>query len=283
MAEGLITFKFGKQDGNADFCALDSAASFIGSSFGLIPNVPLPTFPDPAMGAAVYLTPNDAWWIGAAVFDGCSNGRTWGWSDLGCEGSLSIVEAIYRPAFASGSLPGGYHVGLWYHSGEVSNIGTGEPHAGNYGLFTAGEQLLWKEHDSPEDDQGLALFGQFGWAPEEYNDVTQYYGGGLLYKGLFKGRDNDYVGFGIAHACFSTALTSPLIISRQTVYRGRTHTFLSPMGSEDSDMSETALEWFYLYEATPWLQLQPDLQYIVTPGGSGRDALVVGLRFQCML
>ena len=30
---------------------------------------------------------------------------------------------------------------------------------------------------------------------------------------------------------------------------------------------ETVLEATYQYEATPWLQIQPDVQYTINPGG----------------
>ena len=283
LGDGLVTFKVGKQDANADFCALDTTASFIGSSFGLVPTVPLPTFPDPAVGSAMYVAPSETWWFGLAMFDGASDGRTWGWSNLGDEGSLTVGEVIYRPAFADGLLPGAYHFGAWYHSAEVTNIATEESHAGNHGVYALAEQMVWRESCDPEDDQGLSLFGQFGWAPPEYNMVTEYYGGGMLYKGLIDCRDNDYVGLGVAHACFTSEMLTPLSMSFQTTFRSQSHTLISPQGMGDSEMSETAIELFYLYEATPWLTLQPDLQYIASPSGTGRDALVVGLRFQMTL
>ena len=40
------------------------------------------------------------------------------------------------------------------------------------------------------------------------------------------------------------------------------------------------MEITYQVNAAPWLQVQPDLQYIIHPGGSPRygDALVIGAR-----
>ena len=52
--------------------------------------------------------------------------------------------------------------------------------------------------------------------------------------------------------------------------------------------SETYLELTYQYQVTPWLQLQPDIQYVFNPGGgilnpndpatTVRNELVLGLR-----
>ena len=42
-----------------------------------------------------------------------------------------------------------------------------------------------------------------------------------------------------------------------------------------------ALEWGYAIQLTPWLKVQPDIQYIIRPGGTGRvpNALVLGFEF----
>jgi porin len=41
---------------------------------------------------------------------------------------------------------------------------------------------------------------------------------------------------------------------------------------------EVVLEWSYAIQLTPWLKVQPDIQYIIWPGGTGRvpNALVLG-------
>ncbi|MCX7399507.1 MAG: hypothetical protein NT138_17715 [Planctomycetales bacterium] len=51
--------KLGKQDAKADFAFVDLGGDFINSSFGLIPTVPLATWPNPGMGAAVFLNLTD--------------------------------------------------------------------------------------------------------------------------------------------------------------------------------------------------------------------------------
>jgi porin len=41
-----------------------------------------------------------------------------------------------------------------------------------------------------------------------------------------------------------------------------------------------ALELTYILQVSRWLQVQPDVQYIINPGGTGRirDALVIGFQ-----
>ena len=43
---------------------------------------------------------------------------------------------------------------------------------------------------------------------------------------------------------------------------------------------ETVVEVFYKAQITPRIRVQPDLQYVGTPSGIYRDALVAGFRFQ---
>ena len=123
--------------------------------------------------------------------------------------------------------------------------------------FPRGRQALFLEKSRRDAPQGLGLFGQFGWAPLDRNEIAKYYGGGLVYTGLLPGRDEDVSGVGVAHARLS---------SRMKEIDGRTH--------------ETAIEWFYKVRLTKYLMVQPDLQYILNPGGDGRNALAGGLRFE---
>jgi porin len=53
------------------------------------------------------------------------------------------------------------------------------------------------------------------------------------------------------------------------------------------DSAEQLIELGYGYQATPWLTLRPNVQYIIEPGAfSGRDidnALVIGLQVKAAL
>ncbi len=80
--------------------------------------------------------------------------------------------------------------------------------------------------------------------------MFQYFGTGLTYRGPIATRDADVVGVGLASAKFRDSSLS----------------------------SEQAVELFYKAQINDWAIVQPDMQYIASPSGSERDALVVGLR-----
>ena len=78
---------------------------------------------------------------------------------------------------------------------------------------------------------------------------------GLVYTGLLPSRNDDVVGLGYS---------------------------VAELFAGGSNM-EADVELFYKIRLTPRVSLQPDLQYIATPGGVLRDSVVVGMRFEIAL
>ena len=61
---------------------------------------------------------------------------------------------------------------------------------------------------------------------------------------------------------------------------GATYVHFSPRGPFTEEF-ELAIEGFYKWQITPWFNLQPDLQYIINPGGRGlANACVATLRVE---
>ncbi len=261
--EGRFECKVGKQDANADFCFSAYGADFINSSFGFCPNKPLPTFPDPGLGAVLFWEPDGLFSVRAGVYDGESNGGTSGFDTTfdGKGGSFSIIEWAVKPQFIrEGILPGYWGLGFWTHSARVEEI-TADPgrriFPGNQGCYLIADQSLLKENEDPDDDQGLGTFLQLSLTPGDRNEISLYYGGGLSYKGLVPDRCEDIAGIGVASARLG---------------RGRRET--------GPGAHETAIELFYKAKICSRFQVQPDIQYIVNPGGGTHNALAAGLRFE---
>jgi len=191
------------------------------------------------------------------VFDGAADGRTWGFSGTGEVFSIYEFKATW--ALLSGRLPGDMHLGMWHHNGHPEDPGNPAiTYADNHGVHLGFDQMIYKESWDEDDDQGLGVFVHYGWAPEERNEVPNYIGGGLVYKGLVPGRDDDMVGAGVANVFFSDRMGLP------------------------SD-HETAVEVYYKMQLSPYIVVQPDLQVVTSPSGVERDAFVAGLRFELVL
>lgn len=247
-----IIFRLGKQDVNTEFLFIEAAENFVQSSFGLSPSTAFPTYPDPSMGAVMLVQLNESWRLKAGVWDAFSKGSSWGFS--GNDSILVVAEAERSYALAGGSLPGIFAIGAVYESaGEIE----GQPVSSVQEYVIQVEQMVYREHPVYRDDhQGMAIFG--GYYPRFPGNqlVDESIGdslvAGITYTGLFAGRDEDQLGVGVAWA---------------ELFRGGTK-------------QETVTEVFYKTQLTPRMSLQPDLQYISSPSGIYRDALVVGVRFQ---
>ncbi len=261
-------FKIGKMDANADFLVVEYGLEFTNSAFAVIPMVPVPTFPDPALGVVIALEPTDTFYIMAGIFDQQSYGGTSGFDTAfhNRADTVTMLELAWMPEFKIGeqSYPGTYRVGGWHTSGDEdvfqNDLGgrlRPRTHRGNSGMYLAFDQLIFKENDAPGDSQGVGIFFQFGWAPPEYNELSQYYGVGLQWIGALPTRDDDILGLAMGHATLSDRIQSL-----------------------EQRYDETVVELFYKAQLTPWLSIMPDLQYVVNPGGGGPDAPVVGMRTQ---
>jgi len=251
--DGRLRSVIGKSDVNAEFAVVPVAGEFINSSFGFHPTIPMPTYPDPSFGASFFWELNDWLHLAGGVWDGEPDGRNWGFSGSGAIFSIYEAELHYD---LFGELPGQLHAGVWHHSrASESFLTPGQEFEDNYGLHCETQQMLYAEDpDVGDEGQGLFAFLQYGWAPNDRNDISQYFGGGFVCHGPFRGRDEDSVGVAFAHVIFT-----------------------DEMPQADN---ETAVEVFYSLQWNPWIRIQPDLQYIAHPSGEFRDAFVFGTRFE---
>jgi porin len=255
LARGKALLKIGKQDANADFVVSDGGSEFVNSSFGIIPTVPLPTFPAPALGVMAEWTSTRSMRFKAGLWDGApavGSGCVKTTFD-GSGGIVGAAEIEVRP-FPNASLSGSVRLGAWHHSEVELAVETEEPAAQGVGpasgfYFTA-DQSLWQR-----GTRTLAVFAQVGWGEADRSAVTGYLGGGLTFRGPFKGRPRDVAGIGFAHA---------------------------EIGDLDRSLpdlrSETVVELFYRVPMTNWLTITPDLQWVIRPNGENREAFVAGLR-----
>lgn len=252
--DGSLSFKLGKQDANADFVVSDGGGEFLNSSFGLVPTVPLPTYPAPALGVMTRWRASEHLLLKAGVWDGASEVGS-GCLDTALDGSGGYVAAAgLELGVAPNNLDGTYRLGAWHHS-EV-RIGASVKDAGDDivgsadGLYLSADQSVWSD-----GIRRLAVFAQAGWAESDRSTISRYAGGGLTLHAPLSGRPDDVAGLALAHA--------------ELGYADRP--------SPDCD-TETVIELFYRISVTPWLDIQPDLQLVDDPNGATGQAWVFGLR-----
>ena len=264
LFKDVLRLKFGKVDANSEFAFPANAAGFLNSSFGHTPTIlDMPTYPDPAMSVNAFLYPTRHYYLSAGVYDGSKsqgiNTGSYGPRNFfhGGHGYFLISEAGAQWAFQQYTLPGRVAVGGWYNTADFARF-DGTARAGTGGLYALAEQTLWhKKYYNPQDPQGIAAFVQYGHADDHINAFGDHAGGGLVWNGPWDKRILDSVGLGVSYARLSK--------DPGTGFTGRDF--------------ELAAEAYYSLQVTRYLQIKPDLQYIIHPAYiADRDALVGTLR-----
>ncbi len=280
--DGALSLRAGQLAADSEFVISDHAATFLNGTFGwpafLSMNLPAggPGYPMGTLGVRLAWHPTEAFTLQAAVFQGNVydqnvNRHGFRWRLDGENGFLFLNEAQYR---WNGPLPGQAKAGMWIQTGALADVLAESTNSGNYGWYFIADQTLWREPEPLSDGknkpkasvlapQGLAAFTRLAFAPQNRNFLGFYLDAGLTYRGLLPGRDNDTLG--LAFACAQLANTA-----REN---------LDAEGANDAS-AEMVIELTYQAELTPWLTVQPDLQWIIQPGGTRNlpNALVIGGR-----
>src|SRR5262249_15497254 len=130
------------------------------------------------------------------------------------------------------------------------------------GFYIAFDQMVWREPGSA--DQGPTPWIAFHWAPPDKNPQTWFVNWGVVYRGMIPGRDGDVAGVYGAYGYLSP--------DQRAVQRSAGH---------PRQVYEMILEANYRVPVLPWVYLQPDIQGVINPGGTGKipHALVLALQF----
>jgi porin len=303
-----VSIRLGQLAADDEFITSPTAGGLISGTFGwagvLAANMINggPAYPLATPGARLAVKPTEELTLMAAVFSGdpagsgcmgdpqeCNkHGTTFSFSG----GALWMGEAQYavnQDKKAIG-LPGVYKLGVWYETADFADqhygldafgnvVSLADPavvdplnHRGDWGVYGVADQMVWRGGKS-----SVNLFVRAGATPSDRNLISFYLDGGIGVKGPFQGRDDDVLTFGVAYAKISgdaAALDRDMLVFNGPPY---------PIRNE-----EVVFELSYQAQIAPWWILQPDLQYIVHPGGNVSDpndpnatvgnAFIAGLR-----
>ena len=159
-------------------------------------------------------------------------------------------------------LPGHYWFGAYYSTWEYAQFGSTQSAANAYGFYWHADQKVYEE--APGSDQGLTLWTAFVLSPQEnIAKIPFQWNCGVAYQGIVPQRNEDIAMFGLAYGSFSDDYGNA-----GNAYNGEPVSY------------EMALEWGYRIQFNRFLYAQPNIQYIVQPGGTGSipDAFVLGLQ-----
>ena len=246
---------------------------FDGNPKGIFVNAPGTTaYPTDTWGALVKVRPTPRTYIMGGVYNGdpslgenSKNGV-----DFSMDGPVfAIGEIAYQPNSLPGDrgLLGNYKAGFWYDNNRFTNFNTGEVERGNWGLYWMFDQVL-VSFGEQGSNRGFGIAGSFVVSPDQsISQMPYFFTAAVVTRGVFPSRPRDIAGLGIVYGHFSDDLQNSQRRAEQ----------LDPSVGVQSH--ETVLELTYrLALLKSALYVQPDLQYVFRPGGTGRipDALVLG-------
>jgi porin len=199
----------------------------------------------------------------------------------GTIGTLIPVEVGWTPKLGQAQLPGEYRIGFWYDSSDQPDVflaANGRPLVSSPGMAphtngheTGGYVMLQQQVTTRHEDpaRGLSFFANFVQADRDTATIDQLITLGLFYTGPFDARPQDDIGFAIGRTHVNSRVAD-----------GQKLQNASGVGPVPVQGSEYPLELYYTYNATSWLMLRPNLQFIYHPGGTSerQNVVVLGLK-----
>ena len=282
-----FTIRIGRIAAGDDFASSPLYGTFVSNAVDGVPiSIPINLFftvyPTATWGTRAKLNLNDDFYVLSALYNGDKGVERD--SMYGLDFSLRLKQGVafaqefaYAPKNGIGEaqLPGHYKAGIYYNSAvrrdlysdindnsyAVTNLDS-KKHVGAYNVYIHADQMIYREEGTK--DQGLTPLAVVTLGPDNVNKFPFFIMGGLVYKGLIPGRDNDTTGFEVVYTKYSDKIKE----SQQSV-------------GASPQQYEMMFEFTHKIMITKWMSFQPDLQYIIQPGGTGNidDALVIGFQF----
>lgn len=261
--------KVGLMDLNSELDVNETGALFINSSHGIGPdfsqvgeNGPA-IFPITGLGLLGRVDLSERAQLRTAIFEATvgdpDHPRRTTIDVESDEGALLVAELTFLPTESSRSI-----LGVWRHNGRSSDLADPERQHRDesLGLYALVEGALLSA-----GEHALNGFVRLGFADGDIHQIARYQGAGIVWSGPLLGASKREEQLGLAVA----TITNGNEFRRAQAALGSTF-----------ERHETAIELTYRVQATPWLALQPDVQYIVNPGTDPAldNAWVVGLRFE---
>ncbi len=316
LDEDRMDIKIGQQSVDQEFMVSSNALMFVNTMFGwpMLPSADMPAggpaYPLSALGIRLAARPVNGTQILAGVYNGSPVKKSSGDPQaqdnhgtsfpLGGEGYLAITEVQFSfPALGSlvepGAAPplgGTYRLGIWYNSENFADqrldsngislanpASNGQPlqHKGDFSVYAVADQMVWMDGTDP--NRTISLFARVMGTPEHDRNLIDFsMNAGMVFKSPFRYRTDDSFGLGMGYSHVSGQVAA---LEEDNIAYGN-----NPPGPIQS--GETFVEATYQYQVKPWLQLQPDVQYVFRPGGGipnpseptqrVNNELVMGLR-----
>lgn len=268
-----LSVKLGRMGVGSDFVIMDMFNLYVGGIDGHTPVFVWNTFwsgsATPTWAGVLKAEPHEDITLRAGVYQATTANRVIANHGLNMEFNPSDGVEIFgeagwktkvHTAWDEGTaMPGEHKFGGYWSNWEYTAFGGGTA-ANTWGLYWIGQQMVWRER--AQSDEGVTLWYSFVCAPSDNVSRFPFFNGaGAGWQGALPGRDKDWILFGSYVGTMSRDFASV---------------------QQDLGLGDPTYEWVmegdYRAQITPWLYVMPCVQWIISPGGTGRipNALVLG-------
>ena len=180
-------------------------------------------------------------------------------------GATFPVEFGYRTNAQNDALPRGYDIGGFYDTGNYADpllnaaghdrvLSGGAPmeETGRSGIYLQAQQMIYRP--DPANDRGLTLFGALNWTTSGETEIANDVVVGLVDKGPFAARPNDYLGVAATFLGINHRVTQRI-----------DDTIAVQGGTGHVSSEEGVLEVDYGIGLAPGIDLIPFMQYVSHP------------------
>jgi len=198
-------------------------------------------------------------WNPEFTFDGTASGQQQS-DNEDDEDFRSVTTKNPVAPISTKGFKGHYWMGGYYSTSCHNEALNMSQQPNSYGLYWHADQTVYRP--DPNNDTGLVLWTVFTLSPQQNIAFMPFQvNGGAVYTGLIPGRKADATIFGVAYGNYS-----PNFASMQSEEGGGFPTY------------ELVYEAGYRICLTQTAYIQPDIQWVINPGGTGTipNALVIG-------
>jgi porin len=290
---GRVDLAAGRLAVGSDFAASPLYCDFMtlticGHPRALTSNQGFTDWPTASWGGRIRFRPTADTYVMAGVYESKPfppGGRTgWDWSTHGQTGQTFPVEVAWEPVFEGGRLPGHYKLGLAYDNSEFPDHyvdAAGQPfltsgaaprlHNGRTSQWATADQMFVR--NGPGQNDGLVALAAYAHNSPDTSLFEHFVWVGVLDRGFWRARPNDQFGLAVTYYKLSHSLTR-----REELQQTLGLPFTDGEYGVQSDA--LVLEANYNIAVYRGIQVQPEIEYFVRPGGQHAvsNSLVLGLK-----
>lgn len=253
-----ISVLAGLHDLNSEFYVTDTSGLFLNPTYGIGTEMAATgdngpsIFPNTSLAFRVAVKPTDMTYVQAAIYDGvpqqANNQRGTHINFDDKDGALWVAEGGVRD-----DEIGHFGVGVWKYTAKRADQLTGDMEH-SQGFYFLADKSVYKD-----GDKDISTFGRVGFTAGDVEQFKSNWSFGAVGTGFIPSRPEGQLGLAVTAA----------------VNSDKFRTANAPV-----DKTETQVELTYADKLTPWLSIQPDLQYTVNPGTDPTldNAWTIGVR-----